>query len=566
MNILVLNGSPRGSKSNTLKITNAFIEGLESESTQMITRVNVSEKKIGHCLGCFACWKDTPGTCVIKDDMAEILEHIRKADLVIWSFPLYYFSMPSKIKALMDRMLPLNLPFIEEDSEGCGTHPPRYNISSQRTVLISTCGFYSTSHNYEALKAQFDIAFGQKKVTKILCPEGELFSQSTLKTRTDEYLSHVRLAGAQYSKSGIIFASTEKELSRLLFSKEIYTTIANASWGVERETEADTSSSQTSTKSIKDPSVFYLRQMSALYNPRSLAGQEAILEFYFTDLEVTHRLYLGKTACSVLDSDSHSPVDAKLLKTIENLPVTRIETPYSVWQEIGEGKMDGATAMMEGKYRVLGNFDLMLKMDGLFAGPDQDENTHSASPSTANTVSKKTNLSLVILPWLPLWVALPISTTAGLLAGIGGLVLFQLAGLKWKIGNHERIALASVSLVVLGIAIGVPSQILIPLTYLGFGLQWLLSCFTAIPLTAYYSGAGYGGDAAIQNPLFIKTNRIITAVWGIVYTAITVWTWFLLASPLAPFTAAINSIPPALCGIWTAWYPRWYIAKVARGK
>ncbi|HKL86675.1 MAG TPA: flavodoxin family protein, partial [Treponemataceae bacterium] len=129
MNILVLNGSPRGAQSNTLKITNAFLEGLESQTKHEIHRVEVSAKKIGHCLGCFACWKDTPGTCVIKDDMKEILSLIIKADLVIWSFPLYYFSMPSKLKALMDRMLPLNLPFIEKDPEGGATHPSRYDLS-----------------------------------------------------------------------------------------------------------------------------------------------------------------------------------------------------------------------------------------------------------------------------------------------------------------------------------------------------------------------------------------------------------------------------------------------------
>ncbi|HKL85253.1 MAG TPA: hypothetical protein VJ861_02850, partial [Treponemataceae bacterium] len=238
-------------------------------------------------------------------------------------------------------------------------------------------------------------------------------------------------------------------------------------------------------------------------------------------------------------------------------------------KEIGEGKLDGAQAMMEGKYKVLGNFELMLKMDGLFSGPESSNilnQTVTDSSNSSKKDDKKANMSLVILPWLPLWIALPISPTAGLLAGLGALVLFQLAGLKWKIGTHERITLASVTLIILGITAGVPTQILIPLTYMVFGLQWLVSCFTAVPLTAHYSGAGYGGDAALQNPLFIKTNRIITAVWGIVYIATALWTLFLLASPLAPFTGAINSIAPALCGIWTAWYPKWYIAKVARGK
>ncbi len=123
MNILVLNGSPQGSKSNTMKVTNAFLEGLQQEGHYDISIIEVRSKKIEPCSGCFSCWKDTPGTCVFNDDMSEILDFIIGADLVIWSFPLYFYSMPSKLKALMDRTLPLNLPFMDTNPDGGIIHP-----------------------------------------------------------------------------------------------------------------------------------------------------------------------------------------------------------------------------------------------------------------------------------------------------------------------------------------------------------------------------------------------------------------------------------------------------------
>lgn len=563
--ILVLNGSPRGAQSNTIKITNAFLEGFLSQGAHDVTTLEVRSKKIGHCLGCFACWKDTPGVCVIDDDMTEILSLLIKADLVIWSFPLYYFSMPSKIKALMDRMLPLNLPFIDADTAGNPTHPSRYDLSHQRTILISTCGFYSTENNYEALDAQFDIAFGKSSVTKILCPQGELFSQGQLRTRTDDYLSHVRTAGSEYAKNGTISELTQRELSRLLYSPETFMTLANASWGVERETEK--SQTNTTAKKIVEKSsnapLPFLIQMAALYNPQVLAGKEAILEFYFTDLDLTQRMHLGKTSCTFLPTDSDE--QAAQREHPRDISTTRIETALSVWQEIGAGKIDGATAMMEGKYRVLGIFDLMLKMDDLFAGPELSETATKAISKTSEAAHKKRNMALVILPWIPLWIALPINLTAGLIASLAGLVLFQLSGFKWKIGTHERIAFAGVTLFTLAIATNIPSQILIPLSYIAFGAHWLISCFFTVPLTAVYSSAGYGGDGAFRNPLFMKTNRIITIVWGILYLATGIWTWFLLTTPVAPLTGAINNITPALCGLWTAWFSKWYPAKVARG-
>src|SRR5690606_8237534 len=98
-----------------------------------------------------------------------------KADLLIWSFPLYYFGMPSKMKAFLDRTLPTNLPYMRVNKKGTCGHPSRYDLSQQRYVLISTCGFCNVENNYDPLFRQFEIMFGDK-LTKIICLEGELFS------------------------------------------------------------------------------------------------------------------------------------------------------------------------------------------------------------------------------------------------------------------------------------------------------------------------------------------------------------------------------------------------------
>lgn len=181
MNILVLNGSPRGAKSNTFCITRAFLDGISAElgTEAEIEIINVSAAQIGHCKGCFGCWTATPGRCVIRDDMDNLLPKIIEADVVIWSFPLYYYGMPSKIKALLDRNLPLNLPFIENRPEGGCRHPHRYDGKSAENILISTCGFCSAENNYEALFKQFDIAFDS--YLKIICPEGNSLHNRLLK-------------------------------------------------------------------------------------------------------------------------------------------------------------------------------------------------------------------------------------------------------------------------------------------------------------------------------------------------------------------------------------------------
>ena len=67
MKVLVLNGSPKGEKSNTLNITKSFLDGFSADTE--IEYITVKKETINPCMGCFSCWSRTPGECVIKDDM-----------------------------------------------------------------------------------------------------------------------------------------------------------------------------------------------------------------------------------------------------------------------------------------------------------------------------------------------------------------------------------------------------------------------------------------------------------------------------------------------------------------
>ncbi len=107
MNILVINGSPKGENSNTLKLARAFLEGAGWKEAEIL---DVWKSHIRPCMGCFSCWNKTPGTCVINDMMSGILPKILGADVIIWSFPLYYYSVPGCLKNLIDRQLPLSQP------------------------------------------------------------------------------------------------------------------------------------------------------------------------------------------------------------------------------------------------------------------------------------------------------------------------------------------------------------------------------------------------------------------------------------------------------------------------
>ncbi len=62
------------------------------------------------------------------------------------------------------------------------------------------------------------------------------------------------------------------------------------------------------------------------------------------------------------------------------------------------------------------------------------------------------------------------------------------------------------------------------------------------------------------------TNRILTAAWGILYLLTPIWTYFIMQTSAGSYVGAINSVLPALMGIFTAWFQKWYPKHVASGK
>lgn len=97
--VLVLSGSPRKNGNSDL-LCNEFLKGA-AESGHEVEKIRVAEKKIGYCRGCYAC-KDT-GICAIRDDMAEVLQKMIDADVLVLASPVYFYSIDAQLKAVIDR-------------------------------------------------------------------------------------------------------------------------------------------------------------------------------------------------------------------------------------------------------------------------------------------------------------------------------------------------------------------------------------------------------------------------------------------------------------------------------
>ena len=97
--VLVISTSIRNN-SNSEILAKELAKGA-ADAGHEVQFVSLKNKKIGFCMGCFACQKI--GQCVIKDDAIEITKQICDSDVIVWATPIYYYEMAGQMKTMIDR-------------------------------------------------------------------------------------------------------------------------------------------------------------------------------------------------------------------------------------------------------------------------------------------------------------------------------------------------------------------------------------------------------------------------------------------------------------------------------
>ena len=224
MKILVLNGSPKRDRSDTMHITRAFLAGMEDAAAQEITTIHVIDRRIEYCTGCFSCMRNG-GTCVHDDDMRGILDAILVSDLLLWSFPLYCYGMPAPLKALLDRTLPLSSMTMRKAGDRY-EHVEQAEFSHLRYLMICGCGFPNSAHNFEPAAAQFALCFPGDH-TILTVPESPMFNAPEAAVVTVPRLALVREAGRQYALTGKIDPVLLSEIGSPMIPEDTYAAIVN---------------------------------------------------------------------------------------------------------------------------------------------------------------------------------------------------------------------------------------------------------------------------------------------------------------------------------------------------
>lgn len=128
--VLVISGSPRkGGNSDTL--CDQFILAAK-EAGNDVEKISLRDKKINFCTGCYAC--KNSGVCIQKDDMAEILDKMMTADVILMATPVYFYTMDGQMKTLIDRTVPKYSKMSNKDMYFIATAAETNKAALERTI------------------------------------------------------------------------------------------------------------------------------------------------------------------------------------------------------------------------------------------------------------------------------------------------------------------------------------------------------------------------------------------------------------------------------------------------
>jgi multimeric flavodoxin WrbA len=326
---------------------NHLVEGMEEAGAE-VEVVNLREKKIENCIGCFTCWTKTPGKCIHKDDMTkELFPKWLKSDLVVYATPLYHYTVNAEMKAFIERTLPVLEPFFEQ-RDNRTVHPWRHTPPD--AVVLSVAGFIEMSV-FDQLSNYVKFWFGRdmRLLAEIYRPAAEMLSRN--EDKKEEILEATIQAGRELVNSRRVSTETLNRIQQPIMDFQTFAQFGNLFW---KTCIAEGVTPKEFLEKNMIPRPDSIESFMLLFpfglNSEAVGERKIILQFNFSD-EMTGSCYF------VIEQGN---VDAE--KGNQEKPDITIETPFELWMDIVTRKADGQQMFMEQKYTVNGDLSLMIQL------------------------------------------------------------------------------------------------------------------------------------------------------------------------------------------------------------
>lgn len=134
MKYCVIFGSPR-KNGNTAAMLSVVLEELRKTEAE-ICEFNAYDMDIAGCRACLGCQKNKEEICcVTDDDMQPILKAAAESDVIILAAPIYIWSAPAPVKAVIDRLVYSGCKYYGDDPHGPSL------FEGKQLALICACGY-----------------------------------------------------------------------------------------------------------------------------------------------------------------------------------------------------------------------------------------------------------------------------------------------------------------------------------------------------------------------------------------------------------------------------------------
>jgi multimeric flavodoxin WrbA len=351
MKIFAINSSPRvGGQSKTELMLNHLVDGMREFGAE-VDIVNLREKNIKSCIGCFTCWTKTPGQCIHKDDMTgELFPKWLEADLVVYATPLYYHTMNAAMSTFRERTLPVLQPFFGQSDNGKTYHPLRNKIPP--AVWLSVCGFpdesaFNALSNYLNHTCHKDATL----IAEIYRSAAETMTNPFLEEKVRDILDATTQAGRELAESMKVFSGTMARIRQPLVESQFFAEIGNLFW---KTCIAEGVTPKEFEKKNMVPRPDSLESFILIFplglNSEVAGDRRVILQFDFSG-------EVEDSCCFIIEKGI---IEAKI--GIEENPDLFIKTSFDIWMDILTGKADGQQLFMEQKYTVAGDLGLMTQL------------------------------------------------------------------------------------------------------------------------------------------------------------------------------------------------------------
>lgn len=211
-NIVVFQGSPRLKSGYTEIFLDHLKKGLAQHPVN-IEVIYVHEKRIEPCLGCYKCWFKNPGACIINDDTHGLLNKFAAADLIVLASPMHILNFPTKLSAMLSRLLPLVEPtVIRSQGKNLITHPRRNSLKKQYLLGLTICTF-PDKHQFVPINTYLDFfssMCGLEFMGNISIPGANLLNDAVIDDRNK------RMVAAYLEEIGADLINTKKLNKRLV--------------------------------------------------------------------------------------------------------------------------------------------------------------------------------------------------------------------------------------------------------------------------------------------------------------------------------------------------------------